>query len=221
MVDGMLRSVQVWDYCEHSSIMCLMDSAVCDFAKMRGFLIDRVFDVKGGYVVYCRVRDDFRCLSINELYPFKYGIVFGREYAGYFREFVLDDCVIFNYCKAYTMFRFRTERRENDPLVPISEIFNEFIENCKLNYSLSSCVLLWMRCYYYLFNAYIYAGQNADGFIGLTLDHKQEGHFLSLHNQLYGCQNQYKPQGTNRNVTANNWFSSIELNELLKKKKLT
>lgn len=34
----------------------------------------------------------------------------------------------------------RTERKENDPLTPISVIFNEFIENYKLNYSLSSCV---------------------------------------------------------------------------------
>lgn len=34
----------------------------------------------------------------------------------------------------------RTERKQNDPVAPISEIFNEFIENCTLNYSLSSCV---------------------------------------------------------------------------------
>ncbi|XP_016658230.1 uncharacterized protein LOC107883176 [Acyrthosiphon pisum] len=95
----------------------------------------------------------------------------------------------------------RTERKENDPLAPISEIFNEFIENCKLNYSLSSCVTvdemlvsfrgrckfkmyipnkpakygLKMMCLtdsrsHYLFNAYIYAGQNTDG---ITLDHTE------------------------------------------------
>ncbi|XP_015376737.1 PREDICTED: uncharacterized protein LOC107171020 [Diuraphis noxia] len=62
----------------------------------------------------------------------------------------------------------RTERKENDPLAPISEIFNEFIENCKLNYSLSSCVTV--DEIHYLFNAYIYAGQNTDG---ITLDHTE------------------------------------------------
>ncbi|CAI6375449.1 unnamed protein product [Macrosiphum euphorbiae] len=140
----------------------------------------------------------------------------------------------------------RTERKEHDPLAPISEIFNEFIENCKLNYSLSSCVTvdemlvsfrgrckfkmyipnkpakygLKIMCLtdsrsHYLFNAYIYAGQNTDG---LTLDHTERKFSKPTQSVLRLS----KPiQGTNRNVTADNWFSSIELVELLKKKKLT
>jgi len=35
----------------------------------------------------------------------------------------------------------RDERKEENPITAISEIFDEFINNCKLNYSLSSCVI--------------------------------------------------------------------------------
>jgi len=138
----------------------------------------------------------------------------------------------------------RTERKENDPVAPISEIFYESIENCKFNYFLSSYVTvdemlislhgryklkmympnkpakyglkimcLTDSCSQYLFDAYIYVAQNTDG---LTLDHA-ERKFSKLTQLVLRLS---KPlQGTNRNVTADNWFSSIELVERLKKKK--
>lgn len=68
---------------------------------------------------------------------------------------------------------------------------------------------------HYLFNAYIYAGQNTDG---LTLDHTE----IKFSKPTQSVLRLSKPiQGSNRNITADNWFSSIELVELLKKKKLT
>jgi len=36
----------------------------------------------------------------------------------------------------------RDERKEENPIAAVSEIFDEFINNCKLNYSLSSCVTI-------------------------------------------------------------------------------
>lgn len=43
-------------------------------------------------------------------------------------------------CLRFDNYNTRIERKENDPVVLISDIFNEFIENCKLNYTLSSRV---------------------------------------------------------------------------------
>jgi len=140
----------------------------------------------------------------------------------------------------------RDERKEENPIAAVSEIFDEFINNCKLNYSLSSCVTIDEmlisfrgRCKFkmympnkpakygiklmcltdsrthYLHNAYIYAGQNTDG---ITLDPverkfpKPTQAVLRLSKLI---------EGTNRNITADNWFSSIELVEHLKKRGLT
>lgn len=137
----------------------------------------------------------------------------------------------------------RDERKNENPTAAISEIFDEFINNCKLNYSLSSCATIDEmlisfrgRCKFkmympnkpakygiklmcitdsrthYLYNAYIYAGQNTDG---LTLD-PAEKKFAKLTQAVLRLS---KPiEGTNRNITANNWFSSIELVDLKKKR---
>lgn len=67
----------------------------------------------------------------------------------------------------------------------------------------------------YLINAYIYAGKNSDA-MNLNDQDKQFSKptqaVLSLITPIIN---------TNRNITADNWFTSIELVELLKEKKLT
>lgn len=67
----------------------------------------------------------------------------------------------------------------------------------------------------YAFNGYLYCGKGSDG-AGLT----QEERKLSVPSQaiLHLC----KPiAGSNRNITADNWYSSIEIVEILKKLGLT
>ncbi|CAH1995715.1 unnamed protein product [Acanthoscelides obtectus] len=140
----------------------------------------------------------------------------------------------------------RLERKKNDTLAPISDIFNAFIKNCQSAYTLGTnmCIdemLVSFRgrskfkmympakpCKYglkvmaltdartrYLYNAYIYCGKDSDGFD------------LSDTEKLYSKPTQAvlklaKPIfGTHRNITADNWFTSIELVNLLKSKGLT
>ncbi|KAK9737167.1 Transposase IS4 [Popillia japonica] len=67
----------------------------------------------------------------------------------------------------------------------------------------------------YLFNAYIYTGRDSDG-IGLSEEERK----LSKPTQstIRLC----KPlEGSKRNVTGDNWFSSLELVEELRKRSLT
>lgn len=71
-----------------------------------------------------------------------------------------------------------------------------------------------MSCYYLLFlQGYIYSGKGFDG-IGLSLDEKK---FLVPTQCVFWLM---KPvQGTNPNVAADNWFSSVEpVDELTKRK---
>lgn len=67
----------------------------------------------------------------------------------------------------------------------------------------------------YLFNAYIYTGKDSDG-VGLTREEKNCS--IPTQSLIRLC----KPiQNSKRNVTADNWFSSIEGVEELQKRKLT
>lgn len=137
----------------------------------------------------------------------------------------------------------RLEREKKDPLAPISGIFDAFVENCQGIYTLGTgvCVeemLVSFRgrskfkmympakpCKYgikimvltdsrtsYLYNAYIYCGKDSDSF------------FLSEEENKYSKPTQAvirlaKPiYGSNRNITADNWFSSIELVNILRKR---
>ncbi|RZF45385.1 hypothetical protein LSTR_LSTR002828 [Laodelphax striatellus] len=140
----------------------------------------------------------------------------------------------------------RGERRKTDALAPISEIFSEFINNCQVLYKIgeSACVdemLVAFRgrckfkmyipnkpCKYglkimcltdartgYLFNAYVYAGKDSDG---LTLDAQEK----KLMKPTQSVIRLAKPlEQSNRNITADNWFSSIELANVLRTKGLT
>lgn len=140
----------------------------------------------------------------------------------------------------------RMERKKEDPTAPVSQIYNKFIENCQNCYGVGESVtidemLVSFRgrcrfkvympnkpCKYgikimcltdartsYLYNAYIYSGKGSDGF-GLS---EEECKFsvptqavIRLAKPLFG---------SNRNVTADSWFTSIQLIDVLLKNQLT
>lgn len=140
----------------------------------------------------------------------------------------------------------RDERRKEDAAAPISYIFNSFIENSQNVYGVGQSttvdeMLVSFRgrvrfkmympmkpCKYgikimaltdskthYLYNAYIYTGKDSDG---VTLSDE----FKKFSKPTQSVLRLAKPLfGTNRNVTADNWFSSIELVDILLKNKLT
>jgi hypothetical protein len=137
----------------------------------------------------------------------------------------------------------RIQRKENDKAAPISEIFQKLIDNSKSVYCVSSemtvdemLVPFRGRCSFrvympnkprkygikvvcladaktsYLLNAYIYTGKGSDG---KSLSEYEKTLSVPTQAVLQVC----KPiLGTNRNVTADNWFTSIEVaDELLKR----
>lgn len=140
----------------------------------------------------------------------------------------------------------RKERLLTDPLAAVSELFNKFIENCQKNYTIGThgCIDEMLvpfrgRCRFkmympnkpakygikimaltdartqYLANAYIYHGKNSDG-NGLTTEERR----LSVPTQAVLRLTKII-EGSNRNITADNWFSSIQVIEELKKRQLT
>lgn len=140
----------------------------------------------------------------------------------------------------------RQERLQTDPLAPVSAFFNKFIANCQAHFTpgpytcIDEMLLAFKgRCkfviympnkpakygikimilsdarQFYVYNAYIYHGKSSDG-LGLTEAEKK----LAVPTQ--SVLRLVKPiENSNRNVTADNWFSSIPLAELLLQKKLT
>ncbi|XP_045456529.1 piggyBac transposable element-derived protein 4-like [Melitaea cinxia] len=140
----------------------------------------------------------------------------------------------------------RSQRLETDPLAAISEIFGLFIANCKKAYTPGAylCVDEMLvsfrgRCKFiiympkkpakyglkilvvcdaetfYVHNAYIYHGKDSDG---LGLPETERKLAIPTQSVLRLCKDFEK---TNRNITADNWFSSIELMEQLKDRGLT
>lgn len=140
----------------------------------------------------------------------------------------------------------REETKKKNPTAAISQFFDIFIENAKTLYSVgaTACIDEMLvgfrgRCRFkmyipskpekygikimaltdarthYLYNAYIYAGKDTDG-VGLTNEERKFGKptqsVIRLAKPLYN---------SNRNITADNWFSSIELADHLLKNKLT
>lgn len=140
----------------------------------------------------------------------------------------------------------RQDRLKKNPLAPISDFFDKFIANserqyspgaylcidemlvpfrgrCKFiiympqkpaKYGLKIMILCDARTYY-TYNAYIYHGKNSDG-IGLSEQERKMAVPTQSVMRLAKV-----VEGSNRNITADNWFSSIPLVEALLKKKLT
>lgn len=135
----------------------------------------------------------------------------------------------------------REERKENDRAALISEIFNKFIGNCQKYYTCSEYVTVdemlcpfrgrcLFRVYmkskparygikvlclcdaktHYLYNAFIYTGKSA------TIRRGE----LSIPTQTV-LQLAAPIMKTNRNITGDNWFSSVELVDKLKEHGLT
>lgn len=140
----------------------------------------------------------------------------------------------------------REERKTTDKAAAISEVFGTVIKNSKKAYSVSENVTIDEmlvpfrgRCSFrmympkkphkygikimcmadsktsYLYDAYIYTGQGSDG-IGLT---RQEQELSKPTQSVIRLTKEI--QKTNRNVTADNWFSSIDTAEELIKRGLT
>lgn len=138
----------------------------------------------------------------------------------------------------------REERKKNDKAAAISNVFEKFINNCQDLYTpgVHLCVDEMLvgfrgRCAFkmympmkpnkygikvqcltdsrthYLLNAYIYTGTGSDGKY-LTEEERQ-----NLLKPTQAVLSLAKAQfGTNRNITTDNWYSSVELtNELLKR----
>lgn len=143
-------------------------------------------------------------------------------------------------------FETRLARRETDPSAPIAELFSSFIEQCQAVYAIGSyaCIdemLLAFRgrCRFkmympkkpakyglkiqcltdarsgYLLNAYIYLGKDSDG-LNLPTEYQR------LQKPSQAVLRLISPiEGSNRNVTTDNWYTSIELLDVLKEKHLT
>lgn len=140
----------------------------------------------------------------------------------------------------------RTERLKYNKLAAISDIFDAFINNCKQNYTLGTHVCIdemliafrgrcKFRIYmpnkpnkyglkvlllvdadtFYVYNAYVYHGKGSDG-EGLNDVEKRLG--IPSQSVIRLCEG---IEGSNRNITADNWFSSIELLNELKDRGLT
>ncbi|KAL0809843.1 hypothetical protein ABMA28_011332 [Loxostege sticticalis] len=140
----------------------------------------------------------------------------------------------------------REIRRETDASAPISQLFDAFIRQCRNIYAIGSdaCVDEMLvgfrgRCRFkmympkkpnkyglkilcltdartgYLLNAYIYTGKDSDG-LNLPTEYSRLKKPTQAVMRLVSC-----IEGTNRNVTTDNWFTSIELVNMLKEKQLT
>ncbi|GBP31077.1 hypothetical protein EVAR_77372_1 [Eumeta japonica] len=139
----------------------------------------------------------------------------------------------------------RAQRRETDISAPIAKLFSSFIQNCQKVYSIGTCacidemlVAFRGRCRFRMFmpkkpakyglkimslqmpemviySMHTYLGKDSDG-INLTPEQtrfsKPTQAVLRLISPI---------EGSNRNVTADNWFCSVELVDVLKDKKLS
>lgn len=140
----------------------------------------------------------------------------------------------------------RVQRRTIDKAAPISEIFSQSVSNsqkayCLIEYATMDEILVPFRgrCSFkvympkkphkysikirclcdaktsYLYNAYIYTGKDLDG-VGLSQQELQ----LQKPTQTVVCLS--KPiQGTNKNITSDNFFTSLECVDVLNQNGLT
>lgn len=135
----------------------------------------------------------------------------------------------------------REERRQTDKLAAVRQIFEQFVENCQKCYSLGENVTIdeklegfrgrcnfrqyipskpnkyGIKIYalvdsqvFYLYNLEVYAGLQPEGMYQIS--NKPTDVVLRLSQPIYG---------SGRNITADNWFTSIELVEQLRSKSLS
>lgn len=140
----------------------------------------------------------------------------------------------------------RSARKESDPACPISEILEMFVVNSQQNYSLGANATvdemlipfrgrskfkmympnkpgkygLKLQCLVdartgYTYNVYLYTGKGSDGF-GLGEEERKKS--VPTQAVLRLCRPIFN---TNMNITTDNWYSSMELLQELKKKGLT
>lgn len=140
----------------------------------------------------------------------------------------------------------REERKRTDPSCITTEIINSFNKNSQANYSIGAnatidemllafrgrCSFkmyipskpnkygLKMQCLadsktHYVLNTYLYCGKNSDG---LTLTEEEKKHPVPLQACLRLCQ---PILNSNRNITTDNWYTSMELISVMKSKGLT
>lgn len=151
-----------------------------------------------------------------------------------------------NYCLRFDDALTRQQRLNDNKLAAISELFEAFVKNCQTNYTLGThvCIdemlvgfrgrcgfiiympskpnkyglkflLLVDTATFYVHNIYIYHGKGSDS-IGLSDEEKKFGiPTQSVVRLTKGI------EGTNRNVTADNWFTSMELLNVLRLRGLT
>ncbi|GBP83123.1 PiggyBac transposable element-derived protein 4 [Eumeta japonica] len=139
----------------------------------------------------------------------------------------------------------RDERRSTDKAAPISELFDKLIQNCKEVCSIGSYTCIEMlvgfrgRCSFkmympkkpnkyglkimgltdakngYLADGYLYLGKDSDS-QGLPVEYQRLNKPTQAVLRLISS-----IEGTHRNVTVDNWFTSVELMNILKQKQLT
>ncbi|GBP61678.1 PiggyBac transposable element-derived protein 4 [Eumeta japonica] len=140
----------------------------------------------------------------------------------------------------------RDERRSTDKAAPISELFDKLIQNCKEVCSIGSytCIDEMLvgfrgRCSFemyitkkpnkyglkimgltdakngYLADGYLYLGKDSDS-QGLPVEYQRLNKPTQAVLRLISS-----IEGTHRNVTVDNWFTSVELMNILKQKQLT
>lgn len=145
------------------------------------------------------------------------------------------------YCLRFDNRDTREERKKMDNLAPIREVFSSFVENCKNAYSVGEyCTIdekleafrgkCFFRQYipskpnkyglkifalvdarmYYTANMEIYAGRQPTG--PFAVSNKPTDVVKRLTNEI---------SGTGRNITVDNWFTSLELADYLLQKNLT
>ena len=92
--------------------------------------------------------------------------------------------------------------------------FRMYLPNKPRKYGLKIMALTDARTHYF-YNGYIYSGKESDG---LLLTHEERALLKPTQSVLTLCRPIFN---SNRNVTADNWFSSIEVMDELKKRGLT
>ncbi|XP_054729254.1 piggyBac transposable element-derived protein 4-like [Anastrepha obliqua] len=140
----------------------------------------------------------------------------------------------------------RDERRSTDKAAPISQLFGKLIQNCKEVCSIGSyacidemLVVFRGRCG---FKMYMPKKPNKYGLKIMCMTDARNGYlvdgyiYLGKDSDSQGLPDEYqrlnKPtqsvlrliasiEGTHRNVTTDNWFTSVELMKILKQKQLT